>query len=361
MKRVVVVIVACVAAALVILAVPGVLAWAFAHPSTADAATNDKPIALPASATSTNATAAASDNDAGVTKVGIDDGAGHWSSRGFVEMTPPVRLPSDDAETDRIAVWLKVPDGALVAVRKDANGHTELRFPPGTTADRVESFRTPSGDAVVDVRGETIIDQGVLWHVFVPTADTASATLVGWEWRRDDASAQQFATDALVAHLQKTKTLHEVKQVRARVVEDYRKNNDCGRCHRPDRPENLEDPRAIHRATDDSGFFVPMSVLVDTAPLETHRPRDMNADDPFISLECPEGRQPILDENDNGARRWRCPDGRVPVGTLDVKAALKQRDAHAQAVCASRKYLAQHMDAAGRASFASALAECGID
>ena len=86
----------------------------------------------------------------------------------------------------------------------------------------------------------------------------------------------------------------------------------------------------------------------------------MNTSDPFIALECPDGRAPILDENDFGARRYRCPDGKVPVGTLDMRAALARNDAHALAVCASRKYLFERMTDDATRAFADAFAECHI-
>ncbi len=290
-----------------------------------------------------------------VARVRIDHPADHWSRRGYARMVPPVRLPTDAAESDRIAVWLKVPERGRVTVRT-VDGRPRLRFPPGTEADRVESF----GDAVIDVRGTTLAAGGAIFHVLVPTAASTAAPLAGVRWRSGDDDAQRVATGLLAGRLRRTRTLQDARVNKRVLIEEYKRNNACARCHTADKPVDLKDPHAIHRATDDDGFFVPQSVLEDAVPVETHRPRDVNAGDPFLSFECPGGRAATLFDDGFGARAWRCDDGAVPVGVLDVKAALAARDAHAAAVCASRRYLWEHMDDRARAAFARAFLECGI-
>ena len=95
------------------------------------------------------------------------------------------------------------------------------------------------------------------------------------------------------------------------------------------------------RATDDAGFYGVLGVLADAAPLEDHRPRDRNADDPFVAIARPG-------------------DGGVPRAALDLPRALAAGAPHAAAVCRSRRYLFDHMDPDARAAFAPAFSECGI-
>jgi hypothetical protein len=59
-------------------------------------------------------------------------------------------------------------------------------------------------------------------------------------------------------------------------------------------------------------------------------------------------------------RRYMCPNRVVPVGTLDMSAALEHKNPHALRVCAARKYLYEHMTAEGRKAFAPAFTECSI-
>jgi hypothetical protein len=294
-----------------------------------------------------------------VAKVSIDDGPEHWARRGFVEMVPPVRLPSDTIEADHIAVWLKVPDDKKISARV-VDGLPRLRFPAGTTADRVETFTTNDGVVVGDVRGTTLLDATELWHVYVPAGDGPKAPLVGWEWLRNDADAERAATSLLVRHLTSTHTVHDARAPKKDFVDDYRRNNACARCHLADKRENLADPTAIHRPTDDNGWYLPLAVLMDTVPLEGHRARDMNVGDALLALECPSGQAPVLDENDGGARKYRCADGGVPVGTLDVTAGLNKRDPRTISVCHARRYLFDHMEPDARALFKTQFAECGF-
>ena len=284
-----------------------------------------------------------------------------WRKAGFVEMVPPVRLPTSGSERDHIAVWLSIPDGANIDVRT-VDGRPTLRFPPGTVADRIESF----ADTISDVRGTVITrDDGQLFHVYVPRGPEQGGPLVGWEWPRGDDAQQRAATALLTRHLAGARFVFDAgaapsPEERARIVDDYARSNQCARCHTPNRAMDVDRAHGIHRATDDDGFYVPLSVLADSMPLETHRPRDMNVDDPFLALACPSGRRPELTEHDDGGRAWICADGGSPVGTLDVKAALAKKDARAIALCASRAYLAAHMDADGKRAFAAALAACAI-
>jgi hypothetical protein len=98
-------------------------------------------------------------------------------------------------------------------------------------------------------------------------------------------------------------------------------------------------------------------VLADAAPLERHRPRDLNIEDHFMRITCVRGSAMIAADREGG-RQPRCTDGEVPRATLDVPRALAAGDAHARAVCASRRWLAAHLSDQARARFTAAIEEC---
>ena len=285
----------------------------------------------------------------GVTSLRIAD-ADTWAKHGFVPMTPPVRLPTDRDRRDRIVVWLKVGDGTITA--RDAR---TLAFPAGTVADRVETV----GDALVDVRGTRLVADGELFHVYV-AEDEAPSPLVGWEWRRGDAGAEERATQALVAQLRQTKRKMRGEpapspEQQQQSLASYAKNNACANCHVHDKPL-IPSGNVVHRPTDDDGFFVPLSVLSDSAPLERHRPWEANAGDPYLAITCESGDARLVDRGDT--RHYACAGDEIPRATLDMKRALADGDAHARDVCAARRYLAAHMDEATRALYAAPLREC---
>jgi hypothetical protein len=89
-----------------------------------------------------------------------------------------------------------------------------------------------------------------------------------------------------------------------------------------------------------------------------HRIRDLNADDPYVTVWC--GNEPVHATVSGAARWYVCPGGQAPLGKLDLAAALRARDPHALQLCASRSYLYRHMDERAREAFAQAFQECGI-
>jgi hypothetical protein len=308
----------------------------------------------------------------GVTARRIDAPATHWRAHGFVEMVPPVRLPSDRAGRDAIRVWLKVGEGKITA-KTLVDGRVVLAYPPGTVADRVESM----GDAVIDVRGTTLRGTTLrgamatgeasageeLFHVYVAESEAPSA-LVGWEWRRGDFAAEASATAALLAQLDRTKrTLRgeppPTAQQHANSLRSYERNNNCGGCHAHEKPPVARGD-TVHRATDAAGFFVPQSVLADVLPLERHRPWDVNVGDPYLAISCPTGSTPQLLERGD-ARQLTCASFEIPVARLDVRRALAAGDERTVAMCRSRRYLFDHMDEKARAAFADAFEACGIN
>ena len=278
----------------------------------------------------------------------IGDGPEHWRRQGFVELVAPLRAPSNAAGDDLAAVWLRVPEGALIRAWRLPDGRPTVAVPEGTEADRVE---TVSG-VVADVRGTRFGAGGrQLFHVLRP-ADSAGR-LVGYEWERSDAAQAQAAAVAFDSLLDRT-------GVPAGAADRFRERLDCATCHPSDKPANdRPGERGLpNRRTDASGLYQLLAVLSDESPLEAYRPREMNAEDPFVTFSCRGVQSPAVTRVAAGAARINCPDGSVPIGRLDLRAALRARDPHAARVCEARLALEGHMDATGRAAFAAAFDEC---
>ncbi|MCB9535974.1 MAG: hypothetical protein H6704_06880 [Myxococcales bacterium] len=301
------------------------------------------------------------------TPLRVEHPAAYWTANGFVPLAPPVHLPEGLAGRTRTVVWLKLPPDAVVRTARDARGRPSLRFPPGTVADRVESWR-PRPDApyrVADVRGTRIAADGAqIFRAMRPERPGVGAALFGFEWRRDDAAAGEAVVEAVQAALRRgAGSAWPLPPARREAAAArYRRLADCGGCHTPDRPDSARARTAsgVRRGTDGSGFYVPRTVLADAAPLEAYRPYDPNADDPCVRVRCG-----VADASrwarPNGAVGFRCADGSAPRGTLDLACAERAARPHAAAVCASRRVLYDHLDAAGRRAYAPAFRACGLE
>lgn len=267
----------------------------------------------------------------------------YFAHNGYVELVPPVRLPTDAEGRDHIRVWMRLPKRGVIDL--DAAGR--LRFPDETVVERVESF----DDRVVDVRGTRFDDDGKEWfHVYRRAGDR----LVGVEWPRDDASAEKRARARIDDLVQGSEPDGGAG---AQWIARWKQMDDCASCHKRDRDEASAVTAMPSRATDGSGLFVPATVLADAAPLERHRPRDLNIEDHFMRITCARGAAMIAADKEGG-KQPRCTDLGVPRATLDVPRALALGDAHAQKMCASRRWLAARLSEKARARFAAAIDEC---
>jgi hypothetical protein len=267
----------------------------------------------------------------------------YFAKNGYVELVPPVRLPTDAEGRTRIRVWLKLPKRGTI----DLDAALRLRMPDETVAERVESV----DDRVVDVRGTRFDDGGKEWfHVYRRVGDR----LVGVEWPRDDAGAEKRARARIDELVQGSEPDGGARDA---VIARWRALEDCTQCHKKDRDEATMVTALPSRGTDGSGLFVPQTVLADAAPLERLRPRDLNIEDHAIRITCARGSAMIAADKEGG-RQPRCTDGGVPRATLDVASALAVGDKHAQEMCASRRWLASRLSDKARARFKDAIAEC---
>lgn len=314
----------------------------------------------------------------------------HWPDAGFVDMVGPMRLPTDKSIKEHIAVWVRVPKSGIIRVTwLPQQKRYTLLFPPGTVADRIDSghdakqaMMTVNG--ISDVRGARIGPDGHTWfHDYEPVPGTSGRWLEGYEWRRAGPAEDDLAADRLI------KLFYPGAPARAKgEMNVFRRLNQCGACHRLNRPvptlmpgarrthaghaldtvvsqtsmskpatsPGSPRPHAVLPMTDADGFFQPITVMTDTMVVRNHRRWDLNADDPYITVKCGDEKTTAITRGDD--RYYACADGSVPTGTLDMVAALGHGDPHALKVCKARTYLYGHMDAVGRKVFRRFYEEC---
>ena len=289
----------------------------------------------------------------------------YWPNHGFAEMVPALHLPTTHDVSDMIHVYLHVPEGSRIGSRYLADqSRTTLVFPAGTEMVRVETVRYGGRDpgtdeSVVDVRGTRVGTQGPRrFFVLRPADGSAQAPLQGWSWPADDALAARVATSRLLQMTAGAGTPIGRPPLDADGLTALGRLNDCVQCHIPNhrREQTVKHAPMPRRETDASGFYVPLSVLHDEAPLAATRPLDINAGDAYVSVRCSDA--PAMLMREEGWIWYRCADGGVPVGRRDVRAGIADADPYTQAVCASRRYLYDHMDEPTRNAFAPALAAC---
>lgn len=303
----------------------------------------------------------------GVERVEIATPASHWQDHGFVEMVPAIRLPTSQARDDMIRVYLRLPgDRKITAHGLGEQQRPTLVYPPGTEAARVESlrFKDPNGtwrETVVDVRGTRIREPGRQhYYALRPESGAPQAPLAGWSWPAADPVAQQQASCKLQALARQAGGPLGRPPMRGSELDELRTLNQCGSCHTINhrRELSIEHAPMPRRETDSAGFFTPLSVLNDHAPMAATRPLDTNICDRLVSVRCDGQSARLVQEA--GWTWYRCPDDRVPVGHRDTRTGLQNKDAYTQAVCASRRYLHDHMEHTARRLFAGSFQACGI-
>jgi hypothetical protein len=171
---------------------------------------------------------------------------------------------------------------------------------------------------------------------------------------------RESAAEALLRHAATTDQPLGDEPMSDGGLESLRRLNDCASCHQPDLPSIrlAADERSIDGATDSLGFIVPNAVLQNSCVVAEHRPEDLNREDPFVTVRCPNGHTARL--RDDGEERYGCADGSQPRGHRDVAAGLAAGHPYAEAVCASRRGLHARMTPRARSAFREAFASCGI-
>ena len=243
-------------------------------------------------------------------KIEISDPSRFWKENGFVAIAPAIRVSVvPGAET---VVYLRMPEGSRLATSflPDQRRFT-IRFPPGSEADRVSYSVLGDGSRVIDdVRGTRWdADGNQYFHVYRPADDSRNARLVGVEWHATDPRQQELATAQLIALIRSSSDQFPALHASGRVLERFRTLNNCGDCHLANKAAaQSADEFLPPWQTDASGFYVPLAVLEDTAPLSsTSFFDDPNADDRFVSASCKTG---AVSRHDTGESHWfTCQDG----------------------------------------------------
>ena len=290
----------------------------------------------------------------GVTSLKIADPREHWTNEGFVELVPPVHLPSSDHQIDQVEIWAKVPEGAVITEADAVSGAPlALKFPPGSILDRVEYANLRGKRFVVDVRGTRIVEDGSqLFHVY----RRGDAGLFGFEWARDDLGAHERATAALLEGLSRVAPGKDMDETRrAAFLRDVEGKNACADCHAISREINARQGEhgLVNRGTDASGFFTPWTLFADAIPLEMYGANDRSETDRWVTIACPSGEPIAADDG-----RVRCPENAVPMGSYDLTGALRDGEPRALRICAGRRALGEHFDEDLRLRFASSLRQC---
>jgi len=293
----------------------------------------------------------------GVTLLSIPDAREYWAKQGFVELVPPVHLPSSSAAKDQVEIWARVPEGGEISGPAEVVfGQTPpaLLFPPGSVLDRVEYADMNGKRFVVDVRGTRIDDEGKQWfHVYRRGAEG----LFGFEWARSDEGAHGRATAALVAKLAKEAPAKRMAEAqRAKFLGSVEGKNACAACHVLSRDSNLRQGEhgIVNRGTDASGFFTPWTLLAPEIPLERYGGHDASESDRHTTIRCPPGVKPTAAEDG----RKRCASSEVPMATYDLRQALADEEARALRVCTGRRYLMGHMSSTLRGALAAVASDC---
>ena len=304
--------------------------------------------------------AAGSAADPPVRRVEIADPARWWADNGFVALSPAIRVSvPPGAQT---VVYLAVGAGRIATHWLPDQRRYSLTLPPGSAADRVSFATDGAGHRTIDdVRGTRWdASGGEYFHVYRPVSGASGAPLAGYEWRRGDAAGEASATTLLAELIGRTPAPFGGPPADARDIRHFRALNRCQLCHVPDKPQaRTPDDPLPPWATDGSGLYVPPAVLADDAPLsDTDDFDDPNEGDRYVAARCAAAPATLLGRS--GDLWYGCADGGLPIGHRDVAAGRAAGDRYTAALCASRRYLWDRLDALGRRAFAAAFAACGI-
>lgn len=274
----------------------------------------------------------------------LSDSEAHWD--GWIELVPAIRTPRFSDHRDTTRVYARFPAGTSITLTDPAD-RTSLEVPAGAELDRVERFawRDASGatvEHVVDVRGTRFFADHEELHVHRPMT-AQDPRLFGASWRRTGTPPPDVVARMRAAMREGHGLVGTAPARREASIDRFVSLLACEGCHQPRTPARVDGiaqwPR---RPTDARGLYSILATLSDRTALETYRPRDDNEDDPFVRTEC-------LPES---------PDCRARIAELDLASGLAARDAHALAVCASRRALTPFLSDDAREAYRAELEVC---
>lgn len=282
----------------------------------------------------------------------------YWEQKGFVMLVPSVRMSIPPGGSAGTVVYFKVPGDESISLERHPSPEipASFEFPPGTEAQRVaflvgsDSFGEPTIE-ILDIRGTRIGEDGEqYYHVLRPIG----SELAGYEWKRGDDDGRMAATRMLLEEMSR-----QPNPPSAGAMARIAVLNHCEFCHVEDKGPSPPSSELPPWPTDGSGFYVPLGVVFDHAPLSTQPElHDPNADDPYVETTCEDDRPPTVGGEPHN-RFFTCKDeDGSPVGRRDIRRGLVEEDSYTTAVCSSRKFLAERMDEHARTAFAPLFQEC---
>jgi hypothetical protein len=302
-------------------------------------------------------------------RITMTDPLGFWSDEGYSVLVPAVRMSIPPGGRAGTAIFFKLPHEQSISSAEHPSDvvPSSFVFPPGTSADRVAYLvlEDEAGNphiSVLDVRGTRIDEEGKQWfRVLRPGGSALDAPMIGYEWPRDDANARDEATYRLLEELRERPQPISDSPPSPQALARLALLNHCEICHLPNKPPSGPDSHLPAWPTDGSGFYVPLAVLMDYAPLSTQPGlHDPNAEDPYIETSC--GAVPATAAGEPNNRWFMCPDeARLPMGRRDVRRGMAESDAYTMLVCGSRAFLLDRMESTGRIAFTPILEECAAE
>lgn len=283
------------------------------------------------------------------------EGERYWTKdESWVELVPSIAVPSNAAEGEQVAVFLRLADGAQI-VEQDG----ELRFPPGTEIDRLEWLRRGPERSLADVRGTRIDAQGVAWdHTLRRTRLAPDTALTGFEWRADSVEAHARATRALIERATELPPARGLEgEKREAYLAGIERKNECRRCHQPaiDDATQPQKGRVVRRGTDASGFFTPRDVLSTQRVLEGYGRFDPNRTREAVTVLCADAPTRYAHA---ASSRIKCDRGQLPVAQYDPVQARKTEAERHKRWCRSQRYLLAHMSSELAKRYAANTSSC---
>lgn len=313
-------------------------------------------LAQRAKATRTSATSTGA-----VTRLNMTEPFDYWEREGFVLMVPSVRMSIPPGGRAGTVVYFKVPGDEPISLARHPSPEipASFEFPPGTEAHRVafligsDSLGDPTLE-IMDVRGTRIGEDGEQYYHVMRPSSMHGGSLAGYEWRRGDDEGRALATRLLLEDLSK-----EPDPPSSGAMARIAVLNHCEFCHVEDKGPSPPSSELPPWPTDGSGFYIPLGVVFDHAPLSTvPELHDPNADDPYVETSCRDAVPPTVGGGPHN-RFFTCEEEDTsPVGRRDIRRGLVDEDTYTSAVCGSRHFLSERMSEHARTAFAPLLQEC---
>jgi len=296
-----------------------------------------------------------------VVHVRIEQPQRYWRETGFKLMSPVVRVSVAAHTGARTLIYLRLGTGANIVTTTNTDAMPSIKYPGGSESDRVSMVRYQRGGdsyTIDDVRGTRWDANGrEYFHVYRASGPQPHAPLEGYEWPRDNPLSARAASDLLSKVVQNNLLPNGYRSSRS-DVRRFTRLNRCESCHWADKaPASTMSDRGPPWATDGSGLYTPLGVLLDQAPLSAESSfHDPNTNDPYLVPRCGTAEAEL--QGSPGGYYFSCNGSDYPIGVRDVSAGIRANDPYSHAICDARRYLYSHLDTLGQRYFKQAMDAC---